>query len=140
MGVSSLFLCAGEGEEDGGHFVGAGAVELHGGGNGGGFPCRGVLGGVEGLETPGESVDAQVEEGTAGEGGVDHSVGVVGEAGFGRHAHGEVGGDAVDRAEVKGGDEVADVDGEGEVARPDCLHEEEVLFEGKGGQKTLRMT
>lgn len=67
-------------------------------------------------------------------------MGVVGEAGFGRHAHGEVGGDAVDRAEVVGGDEVADVDGEGEVARPDCFHEEEVLFEGKGGQKTLRMT
>lgn len=53
VGVSSLFLGAREGEEDGGHFVGAGAVELHGGGNGGGFPCRGVLGSVEGLETPG---------------------------------------------------------------------------------------
>lgn len=55
---------------------------------------------------------------------------VVGEGGFGGHAHGEVGGDAVDGAEAVGGYEVTDVDGEGEVARPDCFHEEEVLLGG----------
>lgn len=95
------------------------------------------MSGVEGLETPCEGVDAQVEEGAAGEGGVDHPVGVVGEGGFRGHAHGEVGGDAVDGAEVVGGDEVADIDGEREVARPDCFHEEQVLFGGEEGQKTL---
>ena len=122
MGIAALVFGAGEGEEDGGHFVRTGAVECHCGGHLRGFPRGGGLGGVEGLETPCEGVDAEVEEGAAGEVGVDHAVLVVGEGGFGVHAHGEVGGDAVDGAEAVGGDEVANVDGEGEVARPDCFH------------------
>ena len=91
---------------------------------------------VEGLETPCQCVDTQVEQSAAGEIGVDHSVQVVGEGGLGGQAHGEVGGDAVDCAEAAGGDEVADVDGQGKVARPDCLHEKEVLW-GKGVSDSL---
>ena len=49
---------------------------------------------------------------------------------FGGLADGEVGADAEDLAEVARGDVVADGDGEGEEAGPDCFHEEEVLFLG----------
>lgn len=49
-------------------------------------------------------------------------------------AEGEVGDDAVDGAELAGGDEGADLEGEGEEARPDCFHEEEVLGAGEGDE------
>lgn len=48
----------GEGEEDGGFFVGAGGVSFDGGEDGGGLAVRGWDGVVEGLEAPGERVDA----------------------------------------------------------------------------------
>jgi hypothetical protein len=76
------------------------------------------LGVVEGLEDPREGVDAEVEEGAAGEVEVHHAVG-VGEGGGQGGADAEVGGGAVDGAQFARGDDVADVDGEGEVAGPD---------------------
>nr|POE89848.1 hypothetical protein CFP56_20317 [Quercus suber] len=85
------------------------------------------LGQVQRLEDPGEGVDAEVEQGAAGEGRVHHAVRVV-EGRLGDLADGQVGGGARHGAEAAGRDDVPDVDGQGEVARPDGLHEEEVLL------------
>lgn len=79
---------------------------------------------VEGLEDPGERIDAQVEEAAAGEVHVDHSVGGF-KRSFGLGADGEVGGDAEDFSDGGGTDCVADGEGEWKIACPDGLHQEE---------------
>ena len=58
MGGVGAARGGGEGEEDGGFFVGAGGVSFDGGEDGGGLAVRGWDGVVEGLEAPGERVDA----------------------------------------------------------------------------------
>jgi len=83
--------------------------------------------GVECLEDPGEGIDPEIQQGTTSEVGVDHAVGVF-ERIFGCHGHAEIGGRAVDSANLARGNDVADVDGEREVASPDCLHQENILL------------
>jgi hypothetical protein len=95
--------------------VGAQVIFLHGADDGGRLWVG--LGCVEGLEDPGESIDAEVEEGATGEGRVYHSVGVW-EGLLGWDAVAEIGGGAVYGADAAGGYDFADVDGEWEVAGP----------------------
>ena len=99
---------AGESQQHAGVLVGAGLVLPDRAENAAGS-LRVLLRGVQGLEDPGQSVDSEVEQGAASEVGVDHAV-RVGEGVFGGHGHAEVGGGAVDGAELARGDGVADVD------------------------------
>ena len=88
---------------------------------------------VEGLETPGQAVDAQVEEGPAGEIHVRHAVCGAPYL-FHVHAEGVVGNDAMNGADSAAFDHSSDLDREWEEACPDCFHEEEILFFGCGDE------
>jgi len=101
--------------------------------------------GVECLEDPSEGVDSKIQQSATSKVRVDHAVGVL-KCIFGCHGHAEVGGCAVDSTNLAGGDDVADVDREREVACPDlvecvsnrheaieiyttyCLHKENILL------------
>jgi hypothetical protein len=99
VGVAAEFGRAGEGEQHGGHLVGAGGVLFERGNDGGGLTGGFGLGVVEGLEYPGQGVDAQVEEGASSQVGVDHAVRVV-KGILGLSANREVGKSALDSANL----------------------------------------
>jgi hypothetical protein len=99
VGVAAELGGAGEGEQHGGHLVGAGGVLFERGNDGRGLTCGFGLGVVEGLEYPGQGVDAQIEEGASSQVGVDHTVRVV-KGIFGLGANGEVGEGALDGANL----------------------------------------
>lgn len=86
---------------------------------------------IQRLETPRKTVDTEIEQAAASEVGIDHAVSGIGERGFGALIGGEVGQDAMDWTDPARGDGVTDVDRKGKVARPDGLHEEEILSEGR---------
>ena len=81
---------------------------------------RVLLCGVECLEDPRKGVDSEIQQSTTSKIGVDHAVG-VGECILRCHGHAEVGGRTVDGADFAGSDDIADVDGEGEVTGPDLV-------------------
>ena len=143
VGIATELRGTGEGDQHGGHFVGAGGVLLEGGNNGGCLACGFGLGEVEGLEDPSQGVDAQIEESASSQVGIDHAVRVF--KGFlGLSANREVGKGAVNGANLRvsvfvicmrswriylaRSDDVADVDGQREVSRPHGLHQEQVLL------------
>ena len=102
----------GEIEQDGRLLVGARGVFIHHGEDLGRLALRGREGVVDGLEDPGEAVDAEIEEDAPREVEVHHAVfGAVGAPGvLDVLAEAGVGDDAVDGPQVAVGDHFADLD------------------------------
>lgn len=88
---------------------------------------------VQDLVEPGQGVNTQIQQRAAGQVRVHHSVVVrEGQRPIGSiTAEGVVGNDSVHGANSARLDQLADLDTEGEVASPDCLHQEQVLGPGR---------